>query len=239
MTLALAATPAAKATGVSTATASRLPVSTVTSWALVICFLFMTAVFPECCLGRALRSGASPRLSSEAGLPTEAGADADRAVVATDRATHGERGAIADRTLVADRQRGLAVLGADADADAVLRAHAGGAGGHVEHRRAHRALAVDALVLFAEALFDIAAQLQEVVVPRGEAGIGVGVGGAQRLRGGGVGVGARRRQGGGIAGIGHGLGLGDRGTDHASDLLVGVVVGLGDRGGDRVVGHGQ
>src|SRR3546814_351088 len=85
-------------------------------------------------------------------LPAEAGAHADRRLVAAERAADGDHRAIADRTLVTDRKRALAALEADADADAVLRADAGGTGGHVEHGRAHRTLLVDAAVLLGQAV---------------------------------------------------------------------------------------
>src|SRR3546814_6997539 len=82
--------------------------------------------------------GSRPMPAPISALPAEAGAHADRRLVAAERAADGDHRAIADRTLVTDRKRALAALEPDADADAVLRAHAGGTGGHVEHGRAHR-----------------------------------------------------------------------------------------------------
>src|SRR5690606_4351990 len=73
--------------------------------------------------------------------PAKAGAHAHRLLVTAERAADGQRRAVADRTLVSQRQRALAALEAEADADPVLGADAGSAGGHVQHRRAHRALA--------------------------------------------------------------------------------------------------
>src|SRR5690606_35171923 len=122
-------------------------------------------------------------------LPAETGTQADRGLVAAERTTDGDHRAIADRTLVTDRKRALAVLEADAHADAVLRADASGAGGHVEHGRTHRALLVDAAVLLGEAMVDLALERGERVVPCRELRVRVGVGRRQRLRGGRVGVG--------------------------------------------------
>src|SRR5690606_19088068 len=122
-------------------------------------------------------------------LPAETCAQADRRFVTTERTTDGDHRAIADRTLVTDRKRAFAVLEADADAHAVLRADARGTGRHVEHGRAHRALLVDAAVLLAETLAHLALVGGELVVPGGELGIGVGVGVRQGLRCRGVGVG--------------------------------------------------
>src|SRR5690606_41354977 len=86
---------------------------------------------------------------------------------------------------------------------------AGRAGGHVEHRRSHRALLVDAAVLLAEALAHLALVGRELVVPGRELRVGVGVGRRQRLGRGGVDVGLGRRiDGGGAA------------TAVARDLLV-------------------
>src|SRR5690554_6425255 len=85
------------------------------------------------------------------GSPAEASAQAHRLLVAAEGTADGHRGALADRALVAHRQGALPALEADAHAEAVLGADARGAGGHVAHRRAHRALAVDAAVLVGEA----------------------------------------------------------------------------------------
>src|SRR5690606_33138272 len=93
--------------------------------------------------------------------------------------------------LVPDRERALSTLETDADADAVLGADAGGAGGHVEHGRAHRALLVDATVLLGEAVVDLALEGGERVVPCRELGVGVGVGLRQGLGRGGVDIGLR------------------------------------------------
>src|SRR5690606_24174416 len=117
-------------------------------------------------------------------LPAEAGAEADRGLVAAERTADGDHRAIADRTLVTDGKRALAALEADTDADAVLRADARGAGGHVEHGRAHRPLLVDAAILLGEAMVDLALERAEGVVPCRELGVRIGVGLRQRLRGG-------------------------------------------------------
>src|SRR5690606_16425051 len=82
--------------------------------------------------------------------PAEARAQADRLLVAAERTADRQRGPVAQRTLVADRQRALATLEAHAHANAVLGVDARRAHRHVQHRRAHRALAVDATVLVGE-----------------------------------------------------------------------------------------
>src|SRR5690606_9528068 len=142
-------------------------------------------------------------------LPAEARAQADRRLVAAERTADRDHRAIADRTLVADRKRALAVLEAHAHAHPVLGAHAGRAGGHVEHRRAHRALLVDAAVLLAEALAHLALVGRELVVPGRELRVGVGVGRRQRLGRGAVDV-----------GLGLGIHGGGGATAVARDLLV-------------------
>src|SRR3546814_16244220 len=104
-------------------------------------------------------------------LPAEAGAHADRRLVAAERAADGDHRAIADRTLVTDRKRALAALEADAAADAVLRADAGGTGGNVEHGRAHRTLFVDAAVLLGQAAVDPALERGARGLPHSERGV--------------------------------------------------------------------
>src|SRR5690606_569928 len=108
--------------------------------------------------------------------PAEARAHAHRLLVAAERTAERDRGAVADRALVAHRQRALPALEADAHPDPVRRADAGGAGGHVEHRRAHRPLAVDAAVLVGEPLLELGLVGGETVAPGVEALVGVGIG---------------------------------------------------------------
>src|SRR3546814_4278771 len=105
---------------------------------------------------------------------SDLGAHADRRLVTAERAADGDHRAIADRTLVADRKRVFAALVTDADAHAILGADTGGAGGHVEHGRAHRALLVDAAVLLGQAVVDLALECGERVVPCRALGFGVG-----------------------------------------------------------------
>src|SRR3546814_543745 len=163
------------------------------SWVLVHACFRLPDMAQVCCGLQAGRIRFPP-------LPSEAGAHADRRLVTAERAADGDHRAIADRTLVADRKRAFAALVTDADAHAILGADTGGAGGHVEHGRAHRALLVDAAVLLGPAVVDLALEWGERVVQCRELGIGVGVGRRQGLRGGGVGV---------------GLGVGDTGVELA------------------------
>src|SRR5690606_32539315 len=102
-----------------------------------------------------------------------------------------ERGTLADAPAVADRERPLAAVEAGADRDATARAAAvGGVDGHVEHGRAHRALAVDAAVLPVQASVEVVeavlervqAALERAWIEAGEvrdARIRVGVGGIE------------------------------------------------------------
>src|SRR5690606_18977436 len=84
--------------------------------------------------GPCCRANGSASALPPAPSPAEAGADAHRLLVAAECAADGQRGAIADRTLVAQRERALAALETDADADAVLGADARSARRHVQHR---------------------------------------------------------------------------------------------------------
>src|SRR5690606_30020973 len=154
--------------------------------------------------GPCCRANGSASALPPAPSPAEAGADAHRLLVAAECAADGQRGAIADRTLVAQRERALAALETDADADAVLGADARSARRHVQHRRAHRALAIDATVLVGETLLELGLVGRETVAPGVEALVGVGIGRAHRLGGGGLelghvdrigGLGARRHIG--------------------------------------------
>src|SRR5688572_16150327 len=123
-------------------------------------------------------------------LQVDTEADASRLVVAAERTADRERRALADGLRIADRQRTLAVLPARTDADAAIRAAAvRRIDRHVHHRRAHRSLPVDALILLVQARIDAVVELGELVAQRLEAAVGVAVGTGQRLRGGGVGVG--------------------------------------------------
>src|SRR5690554_1013376 len=75
-------------------------------------------------------------------LQVDAEADAAGLLAAAEGAANRERAALADAPPVADRQRFLAALEPGAHRDAPARAlRAGGVDRHVEHRRAHRALA--------------------------------------------------------------------------------------------------
>src|SRR5690606_21317015 len=72
----------------------------------------------------------------------------------------------ADALAVADRQAAFAALETGADGDAAAFAlGAGGVDRHVQHRRAHRAHAVDAAVLLVQAAVDVV----EAVLERGDA----------------------------------------------------------------------
>src|SRR5690606_11990668 len=89
---------------------------------------------------------------------------ADRTVAAAERAAERERRA-PDALAVADRQSAFAALEAGADGDAAAFAlGAGGIDRHVQHRRAHRAHAVDAAVLLVQAAVDVV----EAVLERGD-----------------------------------------------------------------------
>src|SRR5688572_21505802 len=88
-------------------------------------------------------------------LQVDAEAHAGRLVVAAERTADAEGRTIADRLRIADRQRALAVLPAGTHADAAIRAAAvRRVDRHVHHRRAHRTLAVDALVLLVQSRVD-------------------------------------------------------------------------------------
>src|SRR5262249_54106378 len=89
----------------------------------------------------------------------------------------GDRGAITDRALVAQRHRRLAALETDADADPVLGTDAGGTGGHVEHRGAHRTLAINATVHVAQASIHFTLEHVEAVGYGLHAAVGIAVGG--------------------------------------------------------------
>src|SRR5690606_33558421 len=133
------------------------------------------------------------------GLQVDAEAHAGGAFAAAEGAAKRERGAVADALAVADRQRALAALEAGAHRDAPARAlAAGGVDRHVQHRRAHRALAVDALVLAMHAPVDV---LEAVVEGIQSAVDGARVESGQR-RDLGVGVAVGRSQGAGVAGAG-------------------------------------
>src|SRR5690606_5219259 len=127
--------------------------------------------------------------------PAEAGAHANRLLVAAERTTERDRGAVADRALVAHRQRAFAALEAYADAHPVRGADARSAGGHVQHRRPHRALAVDAAVLVGEPLLELGLVGREAVAPGVEALVGVGVRVAHRAGRGGFELGHVHRVG--------------------------------------------
>src|SRR3546814_11320354 len=81
--------------------------------------------------------GSRPMPAPISALPAEAGAHADRRLVAAERAADGDHRAIADRTLVTDRHRALAAPEAAPDADQVLRSAAGGNVRPVAHGRRH------------------------------------------------------------------------------------------------------
>src|SRR5690554_1676011 len=155
------------------------------------------------CVSRCGRSLSDPAIRSS---PSEAGTNTHRLLVTAERTTDGDGGALADCTLVTNGQRAFSPLESNADADPVLGADASGTCRHVQHRRAHRALAVQAPVDVVEPALHVTAERLEVVVPCGELLVGVGVGGAQGLRGRGVGV---------------GIGLGDGGSAYlgAGDCL--------------------
>src|SRR5690606_39075523 len=103
----------------------------------------------------------------------------------------GERGAFANTLAVAYRERTFAALEAGADRDPAARPlAAGGIDRHVQHRRAHRALAVDAALLAVDAPVDVVEAVLERVqasvdgarVESGQGrdpGVGVAVGGGQ------------------------------------------------------------
>src|SRR5690606_25900327 len=101
----------------------------------------------------------------------------------------------ADRALVTHGQRRLAVLAADAHADAVGPGQAGGVHRHAGVGAAHRRELVDPAVLLVAALVHLVADGVPPAVEPGEHGIGVGVGRVQGLHGDRVGVGVGRRQG--------------------------------------------
>src|SRR5690606_36364549 len=89
-------------------------------------------------------------------LQIDAETDAAGTLAAAERPAQRERGTLADAPAVADRERPLAAVEAGADRDASARAAAvGGVDGHVEHGRAHRALAVDAAVLPVQASVEV------------------------------------------------------------------------------------
>src|SRR5690606_36774532 len=113
-----------------------------------------------------------------------------------------DAGAVADRALVAHGQSRLAVLAADAHADAVGTGKAGGVHGHAGVGAAHRRELVDPAILFAEALVDVLAEGVELAVELCEHGVGVGVGRVQRLHRDGIGVVVGRGEGGRVAGVG-------------------------------------
>src|SRR5690606_27084635 len=88
-------------------------------------------------------------------LQVDAETRADRTVSAAEGAAERER-RTPDALAVADRQAAFAALEAGADGDATAFAlGAGGVDRHVEHRRAHRAHAVDAAVLLVQAAVDV------------------------------------------------------------------------------------
>src|SRR5690606_3458051 len=117
-----------------------------------------------------------------------------------------DAGAVADRALVAHGQSRLAVLAADAHADAVGTGKAGGVHGHAGVGAAHRRELVDPAILFAEALVDVLAEGVELAVELCEHGVGVGVGRVQRLHRDGIGVVVGRGEGGRVAGVGVAVG---------------------------------
>src|SRR3546814_16143046 len=73
--------------------------------------------------------GSRPMPAPISALPAEAGAPADRRLVAAERAADGDHRAIADRTLVTDRKRALPPLAAASDPDPALPADARGTRG--------------------------------------------------------------------------------------------------------------
>src|SRR3546814_5213843 len=99
-----------------------------------------------------------------------------------------DAGAVADRALVAHGQRRLAVLAADADADAVGAGQAGGDHRHDGVGAAHRRQHVDPAVLIAEELDDVLEDGVALSVEPRRQGVGAGVGRIQLLTGSGVGV---------------------------------------------------
>src|SRR3546814_10351276 len=76
-------------------------------------------------------------------LPAEAGAAHHARLAAAEGRADRDAGAVADRALVAHGQRRLAVLAADADADAVGAGQAGGVHRHAGVGAAHRRQLVD------------------------------------------------------------------------------------------------
>src|SRR4249919_4374433 len=115
-------------------------------------------------------------------LEIDAETGAHARLAAAERAAETEGRALADLLGITNRHRSLAALPADTGAEAATRAAAvGGVDRHVQHRRAHRTLAIDALVLFRQPQADVVVELGELVVERLHVAVGVAVGARQRL----------------------------------------------------------
>src|SRR6476620_7032984 len=102
------------------------------------------------------------RVVARLDLEIDAEAGAHARLATAEGAAEAERRALTDLLGVTDRHRGLAALPADTGAESAAWAAAvRRVDRHVQHRRAHRSFAIDALVLFRQSQADVVAELAE------------------------------------------------------------------------------